>query len=85
MRHPTEVAKVAFSPDNRLALTIGGDGSARLWDIGTGKLLARPMQYEIGLNVANLKIDQGAFNADGSPFGLTIAKRFRPIHRVQRL
>ena len=31
-----------------------------------GKLVARPLQYEIGLNNANLKIDEGVFNTDGS-------------------
>jgi len=66
MQHPSDVDKVAFSPDDRLALTICKNGSARLWDLGSCKLITRPLQYEIGTNGANLKVSDGTFNLDGS-------------------
>jgi WD40 repeat protein len=66
MYHPREVSKVSFSPDDRSALTIASDGSARLWDIATSQLLARPLQYEIGLNQDSLDVVDGIFSADGT-------------------
>jgi len=66
MQHSSEVNKVVFSPDDRLALTVCGDGSARLWEVGCCKLISRPLQYEIGTGGAVMKINDGVFNFDGS-------------------
>jgi WD40 repeat protein len=39
------VYAVAFSPDGRTALTGSDDGTARLWDVAFGKLLATLRNY----------------------------------------
>ena len=36
---------VVFSPDGKLALTGGADGTARLWDAETGKQIGRPWRH----------------------------------------
>jgi WD40 repeat protein/serine/threonine protein kinase len=42
--HPDAVTHLAFSPDGRLlATTCGGDGSARFWDVATGKRVGPPL------------------------------------------
>jgi WD40 repeat protein len=37
--HSTLVMSVAISPDGRLALSVGADGTLKLWDTATAKLL----------------------------------------------
>jgi WD40 repeat protein len=39
--HQGYVFSVAFSPDGRLALTGSGDGTARVWEVSTGRELAQ--------------------------------------------
>ena len=37
---------IAFSPDGKLLATGGGDGKAKFWDVGTGKLRATLKGHE---------------------------------------
>jgi len=82
MRHPRELVKVAFSPDDRLALTISTDNLPRLWDVGTSQLLAQPLQYEMGLNDANLDVQDGLFDSDGRIIRFQCADRTIRIYKI---
>jgi WD40 repeat protein len=61
---------VAFSPDDRTVLTIGGDGAAHLWDVQTGLLrhtLMSPSDFsEKPLPTITSRIRPLAFLPDGS-------------------
>jgi WD40 repeat protein len=52
------VLGVALSRDGRTALTGGGDGVGRLWDVATGKLLGPPLRHSGPISAV-------AFTADG--------------------
>jgi WD40 repeat protein len=43
--HPGAVSAVALSPDGRTLLTGCRDGTARLWDAGTGRPIAPPLEH----------------------------------------
>ena len=43
--HGGTVTAVAFSPDGKTLLTGSGDGTARLWDVATGRPLGLPMEH----------------------------------------
>ena len=46
--HSDEVQSVAFSPDGRHALSGGYDGSTRIWDIKSGKEIAKMISFDDG-------------------------------------
>lgn len=54
-----EVRSAVFSPDGKLLLTAGDDGTARLWDAATGKPFLVPLQHHSSVRSA-------VFNRDGT-------------------
>jgi WD40 repeat protein len=56
--HRQPVLDVAFSPDGRSLLTASADGTARLWDVGTGAEIARVTE-DSGL------VSRALFSPDG--------------------
>jgi len=62
--HRLKVNAAEFSPDGRMLMTVSLDGSAILWDVATGKELARLMSADRGKEWIALT-PEGYF--DGSP------------------
>ncbi len=56
--HDGVVYSVAFSPDGKTLATGNEDGTARLWDVATGREIGRPLSHS-GL------VDTVAFSSDG--------------------
>ncbi len=56
--HSGEVNWSAFSPDDRTALTLGPELTARLWDVATGKPCGEPLRHRGAIIAA-------AFSPDG--------------------
>jgi WD40 repeat protein len=56
--HSGEITSVALSPDGRLALTGSNDGTARLWEVATGREIQR-------LETHSESVSCVAFSADG--------------------
>jgi len=56
---PASLTSIAFSPDGKLFVSAGGDGTVRLWEASTGKPIGQPLtghtSYVLGL----------AFSPDG--------------------
>src|SRR5439155_6882129 len=46
LRHYSKVRAAAFSPDGKWVVTGSEDGTARVWDTATGKLVAEPLRHE---------------------------------------
>ena len=58
--HSSDGASFVFAPDQRRILSAGSDGTLKLWDIGTGRLLRTLAGHETS------SIDQAQFSSDGS-------------------
>ena len=68
-RHKGEFGAVAFSPDGQTLLTGSGDGTGRLWRVGTGVPLGQPLRHEAAVRVVAFSPD-GRTVATGSEDGL---------------
>jgi WD40 repeat protein len=55
------VTGVAFSPDGKILATVAGDGTARLWDVATGRQIGAPLVVDGAPGGANAV----AFSPDG--------------------
>ena len=53
------VRSVRFSPDGRRLVTAGGDGAARVWAVGTGRLLLKLDAGRAPLALASYSLDGG--------------------------
>ena len=40
---PASLTSIAFSPDGKLFVSAGGDGTVRLWEASTGKPIGQPL------------------------------------------
>src|SRR5205807_2246634 len=58
--HQERLLSVAYTPDGRGVVTCGWDGTARLWDAGTGKEL-RQLEVIASGERANPSYDPGSF------------------------
>jgi hypothetical protein len=56
-QHQAEINSAHFSPDGKLVLTASEDGSARLWDAGTGLEVADPFRHKSAVTQARFSPD----------------------------
>jgi WD40 repeat protein len=60
--HDARIFSLDYSPDNKLLLSASGDGTAKLWDVATGKLCGSVLDGETG------EVDRAVFSPDGKMF-----------------
>lgn len=66
--HTATVNRASFSPDGRFVLTAGDDGTAKIWEIGTGRV-ARTLASGSGRVAAAIWSPDGRFVATGGADG----------------
>ncbi len=76
MTHGATLRESRFTPDNRVLLTASADGFARLWDAGTGRLLAEPTVAvkEVTADVAPDGTRLAVGSQDGMVFRLRVGR-----------
>jgi WD40 repeat protein len=65
LRHDRDVVSVAFSPDDRLLLTAGGDGKLKLWDARAGFRLVQTLVHGGAVVAASFSPDGTAVVSAG--------------------
>ena len=69
LNHPNRVRRVVFSPDDRVVLVAGDDGTAHLWDVETRSRRGATLSHSQSVNVAVFSPDRQLVltgSADGS-------------------
>jgi WD40 repeat protein len=56
--HDQRVSSAAFSPDSKLVVTASWDGTAKIWEVTTGRLVGEPMPH-------GGPVESAAFSPDG--------------------
>ena len=65
LEHPTDIQCLAFSPGGRKAISGGGDGTVRLWDLSSGEQLGCVKAYaEYARRVAYSPFDERWLSGD---------------------
>jgi WD40 repeat protein len=66
LEHPATVQSLAFSPGGQRAISGGGDGTVRLWDLSSGKQLACVKAHpEYARRVAYSPVEESGLSGDG--------------------
>jgi WD40 repeat protein len=65
LTHPGELEAALFSPDGKLVLTGGKDGTARLWQMDTGRPFGPPLRHGTSDSKRRIQVAAAAFSPDG--------------------